>query len=57
MIQIAPPQGRFITREKAKNPNSLKLVALIVLSFFFIGFLYSSHHFNRWRSIEFEGFC
>lgn len=23
MIQIAPPQGRFITREKAKNPNSL----------------------------------
>lgn len=34
MIQIAPPQGRFITREKAKNPNSLKLVALIVLSLF-----------------------
>lgn len=34
MIQIASPQGRFITREKAKNPNSLKLVALIVLSLF-----------------------
>lgn len=29
-----PPQGRFITGEKAKNPNSLKLVALIVLSLF-----------------------
>ena len=34
MIQIALPRGHFIIRKKAKNPNSLKLVALIVLSLF-----------------------